>query len=248
MTRKLPTCFKKTCMFAAHGTCRCEASWQYPHYVLVFTPHRIGYSLPVLLWTLSAGVVKLAHRIHNLFQSVAQLSQVTLHFLSQLVTPLNIHGKKKNSVQIFKFPLKSCLIHWINQPWRGHNLRGTNRPGKVEVLRWLAGKDEYREGRANKQKRWLSVASEGGSVPWPLTHSWSRSGLLMLSWDQREVKATKSYYCTHSWEYNAAQSARYMHTSSQIPIIRAIPDKIFFFFFFFKQTFKLHYVVFGEEI
>lgn len=92
-----------------------------------YSLQQYGQSLPVLLWTLSAGVVKLANQIHNLFQSITLLIQVTLHFLSQLVTPLNIHGEKKKKKNIYKNPQcsqtlkplpKSRLVHWINQPWR----------------------------------------------------------------------------------------------------------------------------------
>lgn len=137
-------------VFGLHGISTCKG-WMYGWIWLItyaFSSHHIqvlsilaaipvkfayalrqnGQSLPVLLWTLSAGVVKLANQIHNLFQSITLLIQVALHFLSQLVTPLNIHGEKKRKKKnIYKNPKrpqtlkplpKSCLMHWINQPWR----------------------------------------------------------------------------------------------------------------------------------
>lgn len=141
-------CMLGAWVFGLHGISTCEG-WMYgwiwlitytfsSHHAQVFSilaaiPVKFadslqqnGQSLPVLLWTLSAGVVKLANQIHNLFQSITLLIQVTLHFLSQLVTPLNIHGEKKKK-NIYKNPQcsqtlkplpKSRLMHWINQPWR----------------------------------------------------------------------------------------------------------------------------------
>lgn len=133
-------------VFGLHGISPCKG-WMYGWIWLItytFSSHHIqvlsilaaipvkfayslqqnGQSLPVLLWTLSVGVV---NQIPNLFQSITLLIQVTLHFLSQLVTPLNIHGEKKKKKNIYKNPQcsqtlkplpKSCLMHWINQPWR----------------------------------------------------------------------------------------------------------------------------------
>lgn len=89
----------------------------------------------------------MAKQIPNLFCSVAQRSQVTLRFSSQLVTPLNIHGK--NSFRIFKFHPKSCLIHWIIQ---------------LRLRRYLCGtSDSTRRGIWSRQSTAEEAAVEGSS-------------------------------------------------------------------------------------